>query len=165
MLIIILQLMLEIPLITLEFLNHLQWHPCKHFSLFLMTACYLALQCTFKWLHLKNDLSLRRSAKYCVFLQDKNGSQFRWNRKVEVRKCLPGTFKVVPSFKFVLSQMTASKIISEESLCLTKQKKQKNNIKMQVMASLLLCFNQFYMYICIVLSPVNFLLTFISLLF
>ena len=54
-----------------------------------MTACYLALQCTFKWLHLKNDLSLRRSAKYCVFLQDKNGSQFRWNRKVEVRKCLP----------------------------------------------------------------------------
>ena len=165
MLIIILQLMLEIPLITLEFLNHLQWHPCKHFSLFLMTACYLALQCTFKWLHLKNDLSLRRSAKYCVFLQDKNGSQFRWNRKVEVRKCLPGTFKVVPSFKFVLSQMTASKIISEESLCLTKKKKQKNNIKMQEMASLLLHFNQFCMYICIVLSPVNFLLTFISLLF
>ena len=130
-----------------------------------MTACYLALQCTFKWLHLKNDLSLRRSAKYCVFLQDKNGSQFRWNRKVEVRKCLPGTFRVVPSFKFVLSKMTASKIISEESLCLTKQKKQKNNIKMQVMASLLLHFNQFCMYICIVLSPVNFLLTFISLLF
>lgn len=90
-----------------------------------MTACYLALQCTFKWLHLKNDLSLRRSAKYCVFLQDKNGSQFRWNRKVEVRKCLPGTFKVVPSFKFVLSQMTASKIIFGESLCLTKKKKQK----------------------------------------
>ena len=129
-----------------------------------MTACCLALQCTFKWLHLKNDLSLRRSAKYCVFLQDKNGSQFRWNRKVEVRKCLPGSFRVVPSFKFVLNQMTASKIIFGESLCLTK-KKQKNNIKMQVMASLLLHFNQFYMYICIVLLPVNFLLTFISLLF
>ena len=90
-----------------------------------MTACCLALQCTFKWLHLKNDLSLRRSAKYCVFLQDKNGSQFRWNRKVEVRKCLPGTFRVVPSFKFVLSKMTASKIISEESLCLTKKNKNK----------------------------------------
>ena len=92
-----------------------------------MTACCLALQCTFKWLHLKNDLSLRRSAKYCVFLQDKNGSQFRWNRKVEVRNCLPGTFRVVPSFKFVLSKMTASKIISEESLCLTKKKTKKKH--------------------------------------
>lgn len=67
-------------------------------------------------------------------------------------------------FKFVLSQMTASKIIFEESLSLTK-KINKNNNKMQVMAHLLLHFNQFYMYICIVLLPVTFLLTFFSLLF
>ena len=68
------------------------------------------------------------------------------------------------AFKFVLRQVTASKIIFEESLSLT-QKINKNNNKTQVMASLLLHFNWFYMYICIVLSPVNFLLTFISLLF
>ena len=68
-------------------------------------------------------------------------------------------------FKFVLSQMTASKIIFEESLSLTKKKINKNNNKMQLMARLLLHFNQFYMYICIVLLPVNFLLTFFSLLF
>ena len=44
------------------------------------------------------------------------------------------------AFKFVLSQVTASKIIFEESLSLT-QKINKNNNKTQVMASLLLHFN------------------------
>ena len=155
--------MLEIPLITLEFLNHLQWHPCKHFSLFLMTACCLALQCTFKWLHLKNDLSLRRSAKYCVFLQDKNGSQFRWNRKVEVRKCLPGTFRVVPSSLYWVKWPQVRLFLKRVSAW--QKKINKNDNKTQVMASLLLHFNWFYMYICIVLLPVNFLLTFFSLLF
>ena len=43
-------------------------------------------------------------------------------------------------FKFVLSQVTASKIIFEESLSLTKKKINKNN-KTQVIASLLLHFN------------------------